>query len=91
MSAGFVHEGELWIVADNIDEPGQLVFDPRQTGRGAWTGGEDFIAMLSERLELSERMETNGVDPTGDLHVGRARITVEVLEHDAQLTLGEGT
>lgn len=87
MSAGFVHEGELWIFSDGIEEPGQLVFDPFQTEIGAWLGGAYLTALLSDRLELYERMEANDVDPTGDLRIGRVRITVEVLEHSDQLKL----
>lgn len=89
MSARFVHEGELWIFADGIEESGRLVFDPFRTEIGAWLGGADFVALLSERLELSERMEANDVDPgsAGDLRIGRVGITVVLQDLDDQLTL----
>lgn len=86
MSAGFVHEGELWIFADGPDDAGELIFDPYHAESG-YIGGAYLIPLLSERLGLSERMEANDVDPTGDLRIGRVRITVEVLEHSDQLRL----
>jgi len=86
MSARFVHEGELWVFSEGFEEMGQLGFDPVIVETGPLT--RDYLtALVSERLGLSERMEANDVDPTGDLRIGRVGITVKVLEHDDQLTL----
>lgn len=88
MSAAFTHEGELWISADGPNDIGELVFDPYPAESGNLYG-TGLIPLISDRLNLSERMEANDVDPTGDLRIGRVRITVEVLEHDDQLTLDD--
>lgn len=85
-----VHEGELWYLDSTVDELGTLVFDPytKATAGPQFASGNELAVILLSALVSDEDAQDNALDP--DLHIGRVRITAELLESEDQLTMDEG-